>query len=155
MENFSNNRTDYWNQIKLKLLDSKDYKDFRFRYLEMGQLLTHGLSITQVDSHRMKLILKIWKADFDNKRYDKGIYNLDRLATNEKIIELNSEEVKKIDGLLNKELKLTDREGIVLDGLYCQLETEKNKLVWNSNEEINRNLIELVELLRSKAACND
>lgn len=150
MENFSNNREDYWNQIKKELLDTKDAKDFRFQYLEMGQLLSHGFSVTMTKKSPQQLILKIWNAEFDNNRFNKGIFNLDRLAITDCKIELNLQEVKTINVLLNKKLGLTNRGGMVLDGVLCQFEVDGEKIQWTANEEINDDLARLVKLLRNK-----
>jgi len=150
MEKFSNERTNYWNEIKRELLGSYDFEDFRFRYLEMGQLLSYGFSITQPANNSKTLILSVWDAEFDNERFDKGIFNLDRLAISNKTIKLNLVEIEKVKELLGKDLNLIDWGGIVLDGLHCQLELENKKLDWNCNEEINVNLTEFIELLRNK-----
>ena len=154
MEKFSNKREDYWEQIKKELTNSNDSQDFQFQYLEMGQLLSHGFSVTQTKKNPEELILRIWNAEYDNKRFDKGIFNLDRLAITEKKVKLILQESETINRLLNSELELTNWGGIVLDGLFCQFEIDDRKLIWNINEEINNNLIILVELLRNKAAYN-
>jgi len=154
MEKFSNNRGDYWNQIKKELLDTNDSNGFRFQYLEIGQLLSHGYSVTLTDKNPQELVLKIWNAEYDNKRFDKGIFNLDRLAITDRKVELNSQELEKINKLLDSELELTNWGGIVLDGLFCQFETSGKKLDWNTNDEINGDLTELVEIIRNKAAYN-
>ena len=154
MEKFSNNREDYWNQIKKELLDTNDSEEFRFQYLEIGQLLSHGFSVTLNEKNPSELELKIWNAEYDNKRFDKGIFNLDRLAIASKKVKLNSQESETINRLLGAELELTNWGGIVLDGLFCQFEINGRKLDWNTNEEINNDLTELVELIRNKAAYN-
>lgn len=154
MEKLSNNREDYWNQIKKELLDTNDSEDFRFQYLEIGQLLSHGYSVTLTDKNPQELVLKIWNAEYDNKRFDKGIFNLDRLTITERNVELNSQESEKINKLLDSELELTNWRGVVLDGLFCQFETRGKNLDWNTNDEINGDLTELVEIIRNKAAHN-
>ncbi|MEH0157322.1 hypothetical protein V6R21_24625 [Limibacter armeniacum] len=154
MEKFSNNRENYWNQIKKELSDVNDSGDFRFQYLEIGQLLSHGFSVTLTEKNPRELVLKTWNAEYDNQRFDKGIFNLDRLAITDRKVELNSQESKTINKLLDSKLELTNWGGIVLDGLFCQFETNDRKLDWNTNEEINDDLIELVELLRNKAIHN-
>jgi len=151
VEKFSNNREDYWNQIRKELLGTNDSSGFRFQYLEMGQLLSHGFSVTLTEKNPRELVLNIWNAAYDNKRFEKGIFNLDRLAITERKLELNSQESITINRLINSELELTNCGGLVLDGLFCQFETNGRKLDWNTNEEINNELTELVELLRNKA----
>ncbi|MEO0900354.1 MAG: hypothetical protein AAFY71_28350 [Bacteroidota bacterium] len=152
MEKFSNNREDYWNQIRKELLDTNNSEEFRFQYLEIGQLLSHGFSVTLNEKNPSDLELKIWHAEYDNKRFDKGIFNLDRLAIAVKKVKLNSQEIGTINRLLDAELELTNWGGNVLDGLFCQFEINGRKLDWNTNEEINNDLTELVELIRNKAA---
>ena len=154
MEKFSNHRGDYWNQIKTELLDLNGSEKFRFQYLEMGQLFSHGYSVAQTELNPSQLIFKIWNADYDNNRFDKGVFNLDRLAIRDSKVELNPQELKMINRLLDSELSLIDWGGITLDGLFCQFETDKKKFDWNTNNEINSNLTELVELIRNKAATN-
>jgi len=154
MEKFSNNRYDYWNQIKKELLETNDSEEFRFQYLEIGQLLSHGFSVTLNEKNPSELELKIWNAEYDNKRFNKGIFNLDRLAIVSKKVKLNSQESETINRLLDSELELTNWGGIVLDGLSCQFEINGRKLDWNTNEEINNDLTELVELIRNKVAYN-
>lgn len=152
MEKFSNNREDYWKQIKKELIATNDSIDFVFRYLEIGQLLSHGFSAVLTEKNPRELVLKIWNAEYDNKRFDKGVFNLDRLAITDRKVELNSKEIQTINKLLDSKLELTNRAGIVLDGLLCQFEINGRKLDWNVNEEINNNLTQLAELLRNKAA---
>lgn len=152
MEKFSNNREDYWNQIKKELLDTNYSEEFRFQYIEIGQLLSHGFSVTLNEKNSTELGLKIWNADYDNKRFDKGIFNLDRLVIADKKVKLNSQESETISRLLGTKLELTNPGGIVLDGLFCQFEINGRKLDWNTNEEINNNLTELVEIIRNKVA---
>ena len=154
MEKFSNNRKEYWNQVKKELKGSIQSDDFRFQYVEIGQLLTHGFSVTLTKKNPQELDLKIWDAEYDNTRYDKGIFNLNRIAITEKKVELNSRELDTIKRLLNSSLELNNSDGIVLDGLFCQFEIKDIKLNWNANEEINKNLNELVKFLRNKSALN-
>lgn len=154
MERFSNNREDYWNQIKKELLDSNDSEKFRFQYLEMGQLFSHGYSVAQTELNPSQLIFKIWNAEYDNNRFDKDVFNLDRLAIRNSKVELNPQELKKINKLLESELNLIDWGGITLDGLFCQFEIHNKKFDWNTNNEINSNLTELVELIRNKVVYN-
>ncbi|MCR9252824.1 MAG: hypothetical protein NXI20_20545 [bacterium] len=151
MEKFSNNRDEYWNQIKKELGFGKT-ENFRLQYLEMGQLLSHGFSVALTEKNPDELILKIWNAEYDNSRFNKGIFKLDRLTITDNITKLSIQESETINRLLDSKLELTNGGGIVLDGLFCQFETNNIKLNWNTNEEINDDLTEIVELLRNKAA---
>lgn len=150
MERFTNDRKAYWDQIKAELLGSEDSTQLRFRFLEMGQLFTHAFSFVQLNSSPDQLIQKTWNAKFDNDRFRKGIYNIDRLAVSERAIQLSSKETELLEKLLNEKPGLTHWNGIVLDGLYCHLETEHSTLNWNCNDEINETGLELIEFLRTK-----
>ena len=152
METFSNNREEYWNQIKKELSETNDLGNFQLQYIEIGQLLSHGFSITLTEQTPQKLTLKTWNAEYDNNRFDKGIFNLDRLAITERKIELNSQELDSINRLLHSNLERTNKAGVILDGLWCQLKTNDILLNWNTNDEINEGLTELIELLRNKMA---
>lgn len=153
MDRFSNSRTDYWNQIIAELSDRENtlLEDYTFRYIELGQLLTHGFSITQLKGSKNYLKLAIWNADYDNKRFNKGIYNLGRLAITQHKIKLDSDELARLEKMLKSDLELTNWGGITLDGLFCQFVSGNKKLEWNSDQEINNNLISLIAFLRNKA----
>lgn len=151
MERFSNNSEDYWKQIKKELQDFSDTKNIRFQYLQMGQTFSHGFCISQTKEDASRLIMRSWNAEYDNNRFDKGIFNLDRLAISNQMIDLSDYERGSIDRLLASEFSLTYYPGIVLDGLFCQMKRDGEMLNWNCNEEVNSALIEFVELLRSKA----
>ena len=154
MERFSNSRAEYWNQIisELSDLENSNSEEFRFQFLELDQLLTYGFSIIQLKGNRSFLKLAIWNAEFDNERFDKGIYNIDRLAITNHKIELAPFEWNKLEEQLKSDLELTDDGGITLDGRFCRFESGKKRIEWNSNQEINENLIDLSEMLRNKAS---
>ncbi|PHN02026.1 hypothetical protein [Flavilitoribacter nigricans] len=153
MERFSNSRTAYWDQIIHELSGprSESFGELRFRYTELGQLLTHAFSISQFDPDRSKLILLSWNAAYDNARFDKGIYNLDRLSIKRREIKLEAKEMDLLTGHLEAEFALTGWDGITLDGLFCRLEFGDKKIEWNSDHEINENLCKLIDFFRNKA----
>ncbi|MDF1698092.1 MAG: hypothetical protein P1U56_19750 [Saprospiraceae bacterium] len=155
MEKFSNNRTAYWNQIIAELLTVTDAEEFRFQYLEVGQLLSHGFSITQFKNNSSLLIIKIWNAKLDNLRFNKGVYNLDRLAIYTHQVEWNPLEEENVSQLVDAELGLSNWNGVVLDGLFCQLEIDNKKFKWNINEEMNDSLNKFISILRKKASSVD
>ena len=152
MERLSNSREEYWSQIKKELSGTNDSGGFRFQYIEIGQLLSHGFSVTLTDKQPQVLVVRTWNATYDNGRFDQGIFNLDRLAITNRTVPLSLQESDTVNRLLNTEIELKNRVGVVLDGLFCQLEHNGRKLDWNTDEEMNDNLTELVELVRNKAA---
>ena len=154
MERFTNCRTEYWNAIKTELLNFSEYERDQsqlFTYLEMGQLLTHGFAVQQTSKNINDLKLRVWDSAFDNKRFNLGIYNLDRLAVTEKTICLNSMDTHKIKRWLAQRPELINWNGIIVDGLFCQLEIKDEKIEWNINAQINSDLVKFVEFLRVKA----
>ncbi|MEM7162210.1 MAG: hypothetical protein AAF487_07175 [Bacteroidota bacterium] len=151
MEKFSNHRGDYWKRIEAELKSQDTRQAFIFHYIEMGALFQHGFSFCITKENPRMLIGKIWKAEFDNLRF-RHVFNLDRLAIKEFNIELSAHENSRLNTLLKSELALSNWEGIVLDGLACEFQFGEQLFKWNSNEEINTNLLELVSLLRNKAS---
>lgn len=79
-ERFTTDTMKYWNQIITELSNTEGIEsdECRFQYVEVGQLWSHGFSMTQLEEHRNSLKLAIWNAQYDGNRFDKGIYNLDR-----------------------------------------------------------------------------
>lgn len=150
MERFSNSREAYWDQIKSELC-SDNFETCVFRYLEMGQLLQHGYSISQLQKSTDTLIIRYWKAAYDAERFDKGIYNLDRLAIEKKEVKLTQPEVFFIQASLKEKFDLTNWGGIVLDGYYRLLETDDQEVIWNIESEINEPLIAFTRFLQELA----
>jgi len=150
MERFTSDRLIFRNQIELELSEAKGLGKLSFQYLEMSQLLTHGFSFSQKSSQPNELLLRTWNAEFDKRRFATGIYNLDRLSISEKTIRLSEEEQLFLNNQPMENIELSDWNGMVIDGLRCQLKISDRKLVWNCNDEINHAGIELVEFLRSK-----
>ena len=150
MERFSKSTTEYRNQIIQELSDVPTTEDTRFLYLELASFFSHGFSIRQVVNYPKMLILKTWDASFDNSRFNKGIYNLDRLAVNEKTVDISLEEAELIENSLKNKPGVIAPIGIILDGYFCQLEFKCTKLNWNTNNEMNGSLSPLIKLLRQK-----
>ncbi|WP_420574871.1 hypothetical protein [Kordia sp.] len=152
MERFSNNRDEFFNQVKIELSTIKSPKGIftRFIYLEIPYFMRYGFSISGFEESTSELLVKSWDAEYDWKRFKIGVFNLDRLAIHEHTIVLNQAEINELNILLTKELGLVEWKGITLDGFYCQLTTKATKLNWNTNYEINANMIALIDFLRGK-----
>ena len=137
---------EYFNKIIKELSREYNSSDTKFQYLEVGQLLTHGFSVTQSNQDQNSLILKILDETYDNKRN----YVLHPPVITEKKIALDTTEKQLINELLNTEVATIKTGAIVLDGLYCQLKFNERKLNWNIDEEMNTSLNKLVNFLRAK-----
>lgn len=150
MEIFSNSSTDYWKQIIKELTCDSNVESQNFQYLEVEQLLTYGFSVILPKLNPHVLHIKVWNAEYDNNRFRNGIFNLSRLAISDRKINLNDKESQTIQLLIESALDLKESKGIVLDGLFCQLEINDKTLRWNTNTEMNDNLNKLVVFLRGK-----
>lgn len=154
MERLTNSTLKYFNEVKKELTEILLQKNqsLKFTYCEIGLLLTHGFSVSFITGEKYFLKIKKWNANFDNKRFNLNIYNLDRLAVTEKEIELSNIQLAKIEKLFDGKLELKKLDGIVLDGLYCQFETENYCLNWNTDVEMDTELFNLIEFLKNIAS---
>jgi hypothetical protein len=154
MERLTTDTLRYFNEVKKELtdIDVKKNQNLEFTFCEIGQLLSHGFSVSYLKGESNILKIKKWNAEFDNKRFNLNIYNLDRLAVIEKNIKLTTDEIEKIEKLIEMKLELKKIDGIILDGLFCEFKTEKYSLNWNINEEMNSEFYNLIEFLRNKAS---
>ena len=156
MEKFTNNRDDYLNQIKTELLKydlTENWKEI-FIYAEIPFFLRYAFSYNwsvNSNSSKYRLKRKEWNAEYDHSRFNKGIYNLDRLAIVETEIQVNPEDQRFLASIEWNKVGTTKFEGIVLDGLVCELKIKKQKksLNWNIDDEMNKELADLVKLIRN------
>jgi hypothetical protein len=156
MENFTNNKEEYFSQIKNELLDFKTEVGWlnRFEYLELPYFLTYGYSIcffTENEGDAGKLVYRKWNSAYDNSRFQLGIYNIDRLAITEDSIDIEKDDLKFFKSLDFKKMVLLKREFIVLDGLHCELKIFETGLVhtWNTDDEMSEALVQLVNRIRN------
>ncbi|KAB7530014.1 hypothetical protein F8C76_00370 [Flagellimonas olearia] len=154
MERISRDTVALFIELKKELteLDLGENEKLRFTYCEIGQLLTHGFSVSLTTSDNNFLRVKNWNTKFYREGFENGFFNLDRLAINEKKIKITDSEFLDLQKLINKELNKNKIDGIVLDGLFCQLTVGNKTLEWNINKEMNKNLNELILLIRKKAS---
>jgi hypothetical protein len=153
MERISRDTIVLFNELKKELADFEleQKEKLKFTYCEIGQLLTHAFSVslTTLDKHFLRI--KNWNTEFYKEGFELGFFNLDRIAITEKKIELTDSEFSKIQEIIEKDLSKIKINGITLDGLFCQLKIDNSLIQWNTNEEMNENLSELVFILRKKA----
>jgi len=140
MEKITNNRDEYIKAIKSELIEyitEDNYKEI-FTYIEIPFFLQYAFSYnwainTQTLEYRLKR--REWNAEYDHKRFDKGIYNLDRLAITEKEIPINQEDKNQLKSTKWELINKVNFKGIILDGLMCELRANESKksLIWNSD----------------------
>ena len=154
MERLTTDSQKYFNEVKKELTDIDVEKNqfLKFTFCEIGQLFSHGFSVSYLEGESNILKIKNWNAEFDNKRFNLNIYNLDRLAVIENNVKLTTDEIEKIEKLIEMKLELKKFDGIILDGLFCEFKTEKYSLNWNINEELNAEFSDLIKFLRNKAS---
>jgi len=152
MERFTNNRAEFFNQVKVELSTIKSPKGIstRFTYLEIPHFMRYGFSVSGFEKNTTELLVKSWDAEYDWNRFKTGVFNLDRLAIHEYVVVLSQDEINQLNVLLAKELSLVEWRGITLDGFYCQFTTKEEKLKWNTNYEINEDMNALIDFLRRK-----
>ncbi len=156
MERFTNNRDKFLNQIKTEFLQYDNGEDWEeiFSYVELPFFLRYAWSYNwsiNLKTSIFKLLRKEWNAEYDLNKFDKGVYNLDRFAIKEKEIAINKDDenlFRTIDWTTIDKVKF---EGIVLDGLICELRIAKNGkfIKWNSDYEMNQGLNKLVYTMRN------
>lgn len=153
MERITTNRSVYFNEIKKELLNTSSLKnrELVFTYCEIGQLLTHGFSISFLVGENSCLHIKKWNAEYDNERFKLGIFNLDRLALTKYEKELNNNDLLKIKSLSKSHLNINKHDTVILDGFYSELIFDKFTLRWNIKEEMNLALSELICFIKNKA----
>lgn len=155
MERFTNNRNEFLNQIKLELLEYENEEDWKeiFSYVELPFFLRYAWSYNwsiNVKTSKYKLSRKEWNAEYDLNRFDKGVYNLDRLAIIEKEIPIIRNDEKYFSSIDWDTIKNVEFKGIVLDGLICELRIASKKVLsWNTDDEMNQELNRLVYTMRN------
>ena len=154
LERFTNDRYKYLEEIKRELLDylPEDGSRVLFTYVEMTFFLTYAFSYhCFIKGNEVQIKKKEWNARYDDARFDKGIYNIDRLAIREGKVQLNKEEQAYLTGMKLAEMKTIPYGGVVLDGWICELYTKSNegKLKWNIDEEMNDALTVLIHMMRA------
>ena len=154
MERLTTDRNSYFKEVikELTEIDLQKNEKRELTFCEVGQLFTHGYSVSLISGEKQYLKIKMWNSDFDNERFELRIFNLDRLDVTERNSGLSELELNKINRILEKDLDIKDYAGIVLDGLFCQLKFKNRTLKWNIDEEMNDGLDNLISILRKKAS---
>lgn len=151
MERLTTNTSEYHKAVidELSHIELTDNQKRIFTFCEVGQLWTHGFSVSLIAGEKEYLKLKKWNSESDANRFPLKIFNLNRIAVSEKNVDISMEMIQKIRDMLDCELNTEAYAGIVLDGLYCALTTDVKNLRWNIDEEMNESLNNLISTLRS------
>lgn len=152
VERLTTNRNLYFKEIikELTAIDLLKSETNRFTFCEVGQLLTHGYSISLIFGEKDYFKIKIWNSNYDNYRFKLGIFNLDRLAVTESNLDISELDLKEVNRILKLEIDTIEYSGIVLDGLFCQLRIRNKILEWNIDKEMNKGLNSLISILRKR-----
>ena len=157
MENFTNNTTVYFQAIEHELLKDNYTKMPILKYCEIEQRLQYGFSIAFYNVEYPYLLVKIWNASYDNKRFNLGIFNIDRLAITENKIELTPEKSKYLMNFSALNLEKEYLQNAVLDGRKCRLSLFGEFIIWNTKDEIsdaaNRFISDLISLSKIDIDC--
>ncbi len=153
MEKLTNNREEYFSQIRKELLDFRTESGWRkeFGFLEVPYFLTYGFAVGFFTKDKEgRLVCRKWNADYDNSRFQLGIYNVDRLAIAEESIEIAKDDNEFFQSIDLEKIDILSHDGIVLDGLHCELQiTETGKVLnWNMDDEMNEAMTTLVNRIR-------
>ncbi len=156
MEKLTNNRDEFLNQIKVELLGYESEGDWKeiFTYAEIPFFLRYAFSYNwsiNIKTSKYRLKRKEWNAEYDHLRFNKGIYNLDRLAIKEKELLIDMEAENYLHSINWGNINTIEFKGIVLDGLMCELRIHKieKSFNWNIDEEMNEDLTKLISVIRN------
>ena len=158
MERITNDNIKVFEQLKIELSysEEKATHNLLFCYTEISQLMIYAYSFIALkdkNKEQYQYFIKLWDSNYDKNRFNLGIFNIDRLAIKEREITLDEIEHNSIQQLYQKPLRTKEYEGIVLDGLFCQLNipAQKRNLEWNIDGEMNHDLSNFVLILRKIA----
>jgi len=153
-ERFTNEYHEFSEQIKNELLSPASIETPNYvaaLYLQFSQLPVDRFSIHYLKGNLNRLLLKKWNSDFDNKRFELGVYNLDRIAINESTIDLTEIQAEKIDKLVKGKHSIENFNGIILDGYDFLLKTRIGEVEeifeWKVESQLPEVTKELVSLL--------
>ena len=151
MTQLTTDRNVFWNALQALLTDLPTQNNITFRYLEMGQLLTHGFFVYQYGDQPNQLHLRYWKKVPPTPSFwGAPIYHLDTIRTVEKTISLLPHESYPLSAWLQLPLHLSEWKGITLDGLHCELQIEETLLTWNNDKELLPELLERIKWIRMR-----
>ena len=122
MERISRDTIALFNELKKELtkLDLAENEKIKFTYCQISQLLNHAFSISLTTYDKSLLRIKHWNTKFYRKGFENGWFNLDRIAINEKIIEVSDLEFSKIQEFLNKDLSKNSKIGEWFSAIYIR-----------------------------------
>lgn len=123
MERFTNKYTRFLEEVKQELVayDTEAGERIIVRYLEMPWIAGDWASFFVLgnDSGISKVVHKRWNREYDRDRFDKGIFNLDRIAIMKERLELSPGQVADLGEWLYRIVRVPELSdgGIVLDGI--------------------------------------
>jgi|GEM_PF-2296967 len=155
MEKLTNSREEYFSQIRKELLDFRTESGWlkKFGFLEVPYFLTYGFAVgffTKNNEEEGRLVCRKWNADYDNSRFQLGIYNVDRLAIAEESMKIAKDDDEFFQSVDLEKMDILSHDGVVLDGLHCELQIPEtgSLLNWNMDDEMNDAMISLVNRIR-------
>jgi len=157
-ERFTNNYYEFLEGIKIELtsvasIDKETHPVVVF--LQFSELPIDRFAIHYFKGKPNRIILKQWNSQYDNERFGLGVYNLDRIAIHESIVELTEFYAKEIDTLLTYEHSTRDFKGIILDGYRFKLSINRNSeiksLEWIDESQLSEATKQMIAILKRAA----
>lgn len=153
MERFTNNFQEVLNQLKKEFFDFKNINPEIeiLTFLEYPKHPIHyGISF-YIKNDKLKCLFRYWDSAYDNNRFKSGVFNIDRLAISEQMLEINDTFVQAFNKIDFDALNTIETEGISIGGWHVEINIVKlNKcLDWNFDQQMNPSLRELVQLIRN------
>jgi hypothetical protein len=157
-ERFTNNYYEFLEEIKIELtsapsIDKETHPVVVF--LQFSALSIDRFAIHYLKGQPNRIILKKWNSQYDNERFRLGVYNLDRIAIHESIVELTEFQARELDTLLTYEHSTKEFGGIILDGYRFQLTINRNSKIksfeWIDESQLSNATNEMVGILKRLA----
>ena len=163
MERLTNNYSDLIEEVKKELfsLDVEMSEDCILNYSEIPWFAGGQFSIFILYSAatgRYRISEKKWDSQYDCERFSSGVYNLERLRIEIKIIELSNQHRRELESLIS-ELKfvpdtLERDDYILLNGieytLNIKMETLKKNYKWKVATEDLQYFIPLIDFIKTQ-----
>jgi hypothetical protein len=153
-ERLTNDMTRFTTQVKKELIAPIRHAGNTTQavYCEVICLMRNYFAIHYVTGNENKLCLRTWNSHYDMDRFSNGLYNLDRPAIVQKDIPLTSQQVSRIDPLLEKRVAITKYDGVVLDGVESYVTNHRLQpaieYYWNEMDMVDEQTAELIRFLK-------
>jgi hypothetical protein len=157
-ERFTSNYYEFLEEIKIELtsvasIDKETHPIVVF--LQFSELPIDRFAIHYLKGKSNRIILKQWNSQYDNERFGLGVYNLDRIAIYESIVELTEFQAGELDTLLIHEHSIKDFKEIILDGYRFKLTINQNSEIksfeWIDESQLSDATKEIVGILKRVA----